>query len=139
MHGTVESSFGRAMRGKTQDVFRSVINSRKSYKMLKGATEAVWPPQLEEALLKGIFIISDAHPVTLIIITGFATYQPEDCRETRILGRFPMRNQFISDYIFQTTGKRRSAKQVGSRLQQLRDTYEGKQREFTTSSHIWHA
>ncbi|KAF7969140.1 hypothetical protein HWV62_28270, partial [Athelia sp. TMB] len=110
MHGTVESSFGRAMRGKTQDVFRSVINSRKSYKMLKGATEAVWPPQLEEALLK-----------------GFATYQPEDCRETRILGRFPMRNQFISDYIFQTTGKRRSAKQVGSRLQQLRDTYEGKQ------------
>lgn len=37
-----------------------------------------------------------------------------------------MRNQFISEFIFRTTGKRRSAKQVGSRLQQLRDTFEGK-------------
>jgi hypothetical protein len=33
-----------------------------------------------------------------------------------------MRNRFISDYIFETTGKRRTPKQVGSRLQQLRDT-----------------
>lgn len=57
-------------------------------------------------------------------------YQPEDCLETRILGRFPMRNQFISDYIFCTAGRRRSAKQVGSRLQQLRDTYEGKECEY---------
>ena len=73
MHEPVESSFGRAMRGKTQDVFRSVINSRKSYKMLKGPTEAVWPPQLEEALLKGMFKSSDAHLITLIIVSGFAT------------------------------------------------------------------
>ncbi|KAF7373024.1 TEA domain-containing protein [Mycena sanguinolenta] len=42
--------------------------------------------------------------------------------ETRILGRFPMRNCFIAEYIFRTTGKRRSAKQVGSRLQQIRDS-----------------
>jgi len=33
-----------------------------------------------------------------------------------------MRNQFISDFIHETTGKRRTPKQVGSRLQQLRDT-----------------
>jgi transcriptional enhancer factor len=122
MHEPVESSFGRAMLGKTQDVFRSVINSRKSYKR---ATEAVWPPQLEEALLKGMFRTLDVHLVTLIILIGFATYQPEDYRETRMLGRFPMRNQFISDYIFQTTGERRSAKQVGSRLQQLRGYVRG--------------
>jgi len=35
--------------------------------------------------------------------------------------RSPMRNRFISDYIFETTGKRRTTKQVGSRLQQLRN------------------
>ncbi|KAF7373013.1 TEA domain-containing protein [Mycena sanguinolenta] len=33
-----------------------------------------------------------------------------------------MRNCFIAEYIFRTTGKRRSAKQVGSRLQQIRDS-----------------
>ena len=37
-----------------------------------------------------------------------------------------MRNKFISDYILQVTGKHRTPKQVGSRLQQLRDTCEGK-------------
>jgi hypothetical protein len=44
-----------------------------------------------------------------------------------------MRNQYISDYIHRTTGKRRTAKQVGSRLQQLRETFEGKRREFRFS------
>lgn len=39
-----------------------------------------------------------------------------------------MRNRFISDWIFDKTGKRRTAKQVGSRLQQLRDTCGGKKR-----------
>lgn len=38
-----------------------------------------------------------------------------------------MRNRFISEYIYQKTGKRRTAKQVGSRLQQLRDTCGGRQ------------
>ncbi|KAH7909648.1 hypothetical protein BJ138DRAFT_1010403 [Hygrophoropsis aurantiaca] len=38
-----------------------------------------------------------------------------------------MRNRFISEYVFRVTGKYRSAKQVGSRLQQLRDTSEGRE------------
>ncbi|KAF9471787.1 hypothetical protein BDN70DRAFT_819564, partial [Pholiota conissans] len=59
---------------------------------------------------------------------GLENYQPDDSRETRLLGRFPMRNQFISDYIYEKTGKRRTAKQVGSRLQQLRDTCGEKRR-----------
>ncbi|KAJ7674341.1 hypothetical protein B0H17DRAFT_1016728 [Mycena rosella] len=42
-----------------------------------------------------------------------------------MLGRFPGRNRFISDYIFEKTGKRRSPKQVGSRLQQLRESSGG--------------
>jgi hypothetical protein len=49
-------------------------------------------------------------------------YQPLCSGLYRTPGRFPMRNQFISDFIHETTGKRRTPKQVGSRLQQLRDT-----------------
>ncbi|KAJ7609108.1 hypothetical protein FB45DRAFT_1127965, partial [Roridomyces roridus] len=47
---------------------------------------------------------------------------PSYLRDTRLLRRFPKRNQYISDYIFAATGTRRTAKQVSSRLQQLRDT-----------------
>ncbi|KAG6849607.1 hypothetical protein H0H93_006964 [Arthromyces matolae] len=92
----------------TQDVFQDIVKGRKSWKTLRGG-EIVWPPELEAALLEGL-----------------ASYQPDDSRETRLLGRFPMRNRFISDYIFNKTGTRRTAKQVGSRLQQLRDTCGGK-------------
>ncbi|KAL0578126.1 hypothetical protein V5O48_003869 [Marasmius crinis-equi] len=88
----------------TKDVFKEVVKGRKSWKTLKGG-EMVWPPELEAALLEGL-----------------ASYQPDDSRETRLLGRFPMRNRYISTYIYQKTGKVRTAKQVGSRLQQLRDT-----------------
>ncbi|KAJ7597578.1 hypothetical protein C8J56DRAFT_882983 [Mycena floridula] len=93
----------------TQDVFHTIVKGRKSWKTLRGG-EVVWPPELEAALLEGL-----------------ESYQPDDSRETRLLGRFPLRNRFISDFIFQKTGKHRSAKQVGSRLQQLRDTCGGKQ------------
>ncbi|KAF8623396.1 hypothetical protein AX17_007434 [Amanita inopinata Kibby_2008] len=94
---------------RTRDVLESIVKSRKSWKAFKDG-EVVWPPELEEALIEGL-----------------ESYIPEDCRETRLLGRFPMRNRFISDYIYRKTGKRRTAKQVGSRLQQLRDTCSGKE------------
>ena len=61
--------------------------------------------------------------------SGLERYRPVETRSTRALGRFPMRNKFISDYILQVTGKHRTPKQVGSRLQQLRDTCEGKRSE----------
>ncbi|KAF4598930.1 hypothetical protein EYR38_007343 [Pleurotus pulmonarius] len=93
----------------TLEVFQSIVKGRKSWKTLRGNGEAVWPPELEAALLEGL-----------------ESYQPDDSRETRLLGRFPMRNRYISDYIWKVTGKRRTAKQVGSRLQQLRDTCGGK-------------
>ncbi|KAJ6536358.1 hypothetical protein B0H19DRAFT_1240982 [Mycena capillaripes] len=92
----------------TKDVLQSVLRVRKSWKTLRGG-ETVWPLDLEAALLEGL-----------------ENYQPDDSRETRMLGRFPRRNRFISDYIFEKTGKRRSAKQVGSRLQQLRESCGGK-------------
>ena len=58
------------------------------------------------------------------VFIALEKYHPETVgsKSDTILGRFPMRNRFISDYIFEATGKRRTPKQVGSRLQQLRDT-----------------
>ncbi|KAK7056160.1 TEA domain-containing protein [Favolaschia claudopus] len=94
----------------TNDVLQSVLKVRKSWKTLRGG-ETVWPPELEAALIEGL-----------------ENYQPDDSRETRMLGRFPRRNRFISDYIFEKTGRKRSAKQVGSRLQQLRESCGGKKR-----------
>ncbi|KAF9041758.1 hypothetical protein BDZ89DRAFT_315790 [Hymenopellis radicata] len=90
------------------EVFQSIYNGRKSWKTLRGG-EMVWPAELEAALIEGL-----------------EKYQPDDSRETRLLGRFPMRNRFISEYIYRKTGRRRTAKQVGSRLQQLRETCTGK-------------
>ncbi|KAF7345424.1 TEA domain-containing protein [Mycena venus] len=93
----------------TKDVLQSVFRVRKTWKTIRGG-ETVWPLDLEAALLEGL-----------------EKYQPDDSRETRMLGRFPRRNRFISDYIFDKTGKRRSPKQVGSRLQQLRESCGGTQ------------
>ncbi|KAF9558123.1 hypothetical protein CPC08DRAFT_23936 [Agrocybe pediades] len=113
-HSSTRLSNGTAIKcttlqnPRTQDVFQSIVKGRKSWKTLRGG-EVVWPPELEAALIEGL-----------------ENYQPDDSRETRLLGRFPMRNRFISDWIFKKTGKRRTAKQVGSRLQQLRDTCGGK-------------
>ncbi|KAF9481159.1 hypothetical protein BDN70DRAFT_876623 [Pholiota conissans] len=110
-HLTVDSFKAPALQlqnPRTQDVFQSIVKGRKSWKTLRGG-EVVWPPELEAVLIEGL-----------------ENYQPDDSRETRLLGRFPMRNRFISDWIFEKTGKRRTAKQVGARLQQLRDTCGGK-------------
>ncbi|KAJ6449702.1 hypothetical protein C8R47DRAFT_1073571 [Mycena vitilis] len=56
----------------------------------------------------------------LTTASGLENYHPDDSRETRMLGRFPRRNHFISEYIFRKTGK-----QVGSRIQQLRESNAG--------------
>ncbi|KAI0827628.1 TEA/ATTS domain family-domain-containing protein [Trametes gibbosa] len=91
------------------DTIHTIVTGRKCWKTMKGKGEVVWPPYLEAALVEGL-----------------EKYQPVESRTSRSFGRFPMRNKFISDYIFNVTGKRRTPKQVGSRLQQLRDTTEGK-------------
>lgn len=56
------------------------------------------------------------------LYSGLAEYRPSSARDPSLLRRFPRRNKWISNYIFQRTGKARTAKQVGSRLQQLRET-----------------
>ncbi|EJF58914.1 hypothetical protein DICSQDRAFT_162711 [Dichomitus squalens LYAD-421 SS1] len=53
-------------------------------------------------------------------------YTPAESKSPRGLTRFPNRNKFIAEYILKKTGEIRTAKQVGSRIQQLRDTSAGK-------------
>lgn len=94
----------------TDAAVKSILNSRKCWRSLKGKEEAVWPPHLEAALIEGL-----------------EKYRPSESKSTRALGRFPMRNKFVADHIFEKTGVRRTPKQVGSRIQQLRDTQTGKE------------
>ncbi|KAK7032271.1 hypothetical protein VNI00_013230 [Paramarasmius palmivorus] len=98
-------SYTPSAEEKDRDAAQIIATGRRSWKTLKGKGEAVWPPHLEAALIEAL-----------------EKYKPDETRSTKTLGRFSMRNRFISDYIFETTGKRRTPKQVGSRLQQLRDT-----------------
>ncbi|KAI0042649.1 hypothetical protein FA95DRAFT_1575602 [Auriscalpium vulgare] len=109
MSAVDDLSYPLAVDDRTRDAVNTIVSGRKSWKTLKGKGEAVWPPYLEAALVEAL-----------------DKYRPESSRSTRSLSRFPNRNRFISDYIYHVTGKRRTAKQVGSRLQQLRDTCGGK-------------
>lgn len=40
-------------KGVSPIALQAIANSRKFYKMTKGSTEAVWPPDLEKAMLTG--------------------------------------------------------------------------------------
>ncbi|KAF7310133.1 TEA domain-containing protein [Mycena indigotica] len=102
-----QEAWSALQKAETGDVLRSVLTVRRTWKTADGG-ETVWPVELEAALLEGL-----------------ERYVPEDTRETRLLGRFPRRNRFISQYILAKTGKHRTPKQVGSRLQQLRESRAG--------------
>ncbi|KAM6502740.1 hypothetical protein JOM56_002717 [Amanita muscaria] len=108
------------------ETFASVVKSRKGWKSSKNG-EAVWPLELEAALVEGRLEI-DAYSLNVSQdLAGLEIYVPHNIRVARSLGRSPLRNRFISDYIYKKTGKRRTPKQVGSRIQQMRDTSAGKQ------------
>ncbi|KAL1739841.1 hypothetical protein HDZ31DRAFT_48689 [Schizophyllum fasciatum] len=86
------------------DPSRLDVTGRKAWKTLKGKGEAVWPPHL-----------------CVMISSGLAAYQP-DTKSNKVLNRFPRRNRYISEYIYSRTGEWRTAKQVSSRLQQLKES-----------------
>ncbi|KAJ3782827.1 TEA/ATTS domain family-domain-containing protein [Lentinula aff. detonsa] len=103
---TVEDlSYTPSVEEKNRDAAQIVATGRRSWKTLRGRGEAVWPPHIEAALIEAL-----------------EKYKPDESRSSKTSGRFSMRNRFISDYIYESTGKQRTPKQVGSRLQQLRDT-----------------
>ncbi|KAG6865575.1 hypothetical protein C0991_001334 [Blastosporella zonata] len=83
----------------------TMVTGRKTWKTSKGKNEAVWPAHIEAALFDAL-----------------EKYRPASSGDPKLLRRFPKRNRFISDHIKKVTGKDRTPKQVGSRLQQLRDT-----------------
>ncbi|KAF5316272.1 hypothetical protein D9619_006575 [Psilocybe cf. subviscida] len=86
----------------------SARTGRKSTKYKRGA-EAVWPPRVEGALLEGLE-------------QYFPPPTSSSSRHQRKFQRFPQRNKIISKHILNNTGVYRTAKQVGSRLQQLSET-----------------
>jgi hypothetical protein len=98
------------------------------YLLFRNSSQTPWVFLLfirEAALIKGAYHHTLALKETIIryFYIGLEKYQqeaigPEGTRNKS--GRFPMRNRFVSDYIYKTTGKSRTPKQVGSRLQQLR-------------------
>ncbi|KAF5341753.1 hypothetical protein D9611_001816 [Ephemerocybe angulata] len=95
---------------KSRDLAQIKATGRRSWKTLKGKAEAVWGPELEA-----------------VLIDALEQYQYTDDHKPQMSKhgiRFPYRNRFISQFIYEKTGKNRTHKQVGSRLQQLRDTCE---------------
>lgn len=85
----------------TSDVIQTIVTGRKCWKTIKGKGEVVWPPYLEAALIEGQLPIelpwrppfTDNLP---FLSTGLEKYRPVETRSTRALGRYPMRNKFIS-------------------------------------------
>lgn len=108
----------------TQQSTRDVITKRRTWKTMKNDRELVWPPYLEAALIEGAVanLCAQARRFHLHFREGLESYRPTGLSDIRKLSRFPKRNAWISEYILKTTGKVRTSRQVGSRLQQLRDT-----------------
>ncbi|KAF5326246.1 hypothetical protein D9611_000655 [Ephemerocybe angulata] len=108
---TIEDlSYAPSDAQKSRDRAHMKATGRRAWKTLKGKAEAVWGPKLEA-----------------VLIDALAKYQYTDNNKPQMNKRgvrFPYRNRFISQFIYEKTGKNRTHKQVGSRLQQLRDTCE---------------
>ncbi|KIY65161.1 hypothetical protein CYLTODRAFT_445541 [Cylindrobasidium torrendii FP15055 ss-10] len=92
------------------DVYKDqrTITGRRIHKTHKETSQVVWPPLVEDALLKGLRAYK-------------APPEPAHRKPGAAL-RWPYRNRFISEWIKKQTGVTRTPKQVGSRLQQMRDT-----------------
>ncbi|KAJ6507935.1 hypothetical protein C8R47DRAFT_62663 [Mycena vitilis] len=81
------------------------LTNRRSFKNIKGSFAPVWPPELEAGLLQGLCNHAVLH----------GRYE-----HIGIVKKNLYRNGFISRFIYKTTSKVRTPKQIGSRLQQLR-------------------
>ncbi|KAG6897697.1 hypothetical protein C0992_012166 [Termitomyces sp. T32_za158] len=103
----------------------TLVTGRKTWKTSKGKNEAVWPAHIEAALFDGkinLHLHMPSSTTDPVVPAALEKYRPASSGDPKLLRRFPKRNRFISDHIKKVTGKERTPKQVGSRLQQLRDT-----------------
>ncbi|EDR01694.1 uncharacterized protein LACBIDRAFT_333124 [Laccaria bicolor S238N-H82] len=113
---------------KYRDAAQIAATGRRSWKTLRGKGEAVWPPNLSGGCSdrrQATLQIGFTETLTNAVALALEKYRQEGTWPNKLLDRFPMRNRFISDYIFEVTGKCRTTKQVSSRLQQMRDTCKG--------------
>lgn len=80
--------------------------------------------QRSSRVLQYAFSSSSRNNIGWFLFTGLQAYSDRYQLHTRYRGRgrFIGRNHFLSDFVKWATGRRRSAKQVGSRLQQLKET-----------------
>ncbi|KAJ4486992.1 hypothetical protein C8R41DRAFT_837516 [Lentinula lateritia] len=96
---------GSYTRSSAKEATEIVLAARKTWKLMRSKREKVWPPLIEATLIEAL-----------------QKYRPQSVTDIQLLQRFPKRNCWISRYIKRRTGHDRSPKQVGSRLQQLRDS-----------------
>ncbi|KAJ4479746.1 hypothetical protein C8J55DRAFT_76735 [Lentinula edodes] len=96
---------GSYARSSAKEATEIVLAARKTWKLMRSKREKVWPPLIEATLIEAL-----------------QKYRPQSVTDIQLLQRFPKRNCWISKYIKRRTGHDRSPKQVGSRLQQLRDS-----------------
>ncbi|KAH8831427.1 hypothetical protein DL96DRAFT_1705861 [Flagelloscypha sp. PMI_526] len=87
-----------------EDLVHVLTTGRRSHKLSASTRTVVWPVKLEAALIKALKVYAAG---------GHCTKPAR---------RHPKRNRFISDYIKNETGHIRTPKQIGSRIQQLKET-----------------
>ncbi|KAF8826197.1 hypothetical protein HHX47_DHR6000476 [Lentinula edodes] len=103
--GTQASPRDGYAKSSAKEATEIVLAARKTWKLMRSKREKVWPPLIEATLIEAL-----------------QKYRPQSVTDIQLLQRFPKRNCWISKYIKRRTGHDRSPKQVGSRLQQLRDS-----------------
>jgi hypothetical protein len=101
-----------------------VTPQRKHHKMLKDGTSEVWPEDVEQLFIQGLFFaLSYMNTPPICCILGLREYW-ESPWATFSRGRSRWRNQFLVDYL-QKSGIERSRKQVASHIQVLRNMWKG--------------
>ncbi|CAK5266359.1 unnamed protein product [Mycena citricolor] len=118
---SVQGSMDERLKGSLPNITKK----RKTWKKSSDG-QVIWPPDLEAALVKGL-----------------EKYVPPPRAGAAFSNRYPGRNRFLSNFILETTGERRSCKQVGSRIQQIRESAHSGQNELdrmcgipSTSDHL---
>ena len=119
------------------DMLEEIKRNRQVIKSTDG--ESIWPISLDAAMLLGErYVTSAVFPRTSNRMLALVEYaletstskQPRPKRSTP-RGRQPRRNVFVSQFILITTGRRRRAMQVGSRLQTMKKSVHNAPCEFS--------